>query len=119
VTIVIAEDDESLLELLVYRHAAEGYGVVAARDGRELLSVLARLGSAVDLVVSDLNLPRSSGLEALAFFRRQRYDAPFVLVTGEDPSMVRAAARTWRPSAVVPKPVDLEALLALTRRLLA
>ncbi len=117
-TIVVADDDEAVLEYLAWTYRRAGYAVVVAHNGTELLGHLIHLGTAVRMVVSDLNMPGVSGLDALAYVRRSSHDVPFVFVTGEDPAMARAAACRLRLSGLLEKPIDCGKLLSLTRQLL-
>ena len=66
--------EKSILELA-------GYTVLSASDGEEALSTLSR--EPVDLIVSDINMPRRDGFELLAAVRQspRLRDLPFILVT--------------------------------------
>ncbi len=65
-TILVVEDDIALREVYEDILIAEGHRVRTAADGRDALSMLT---SDVDLVITDLNMPRMSGAEFLALLR--------------------------------------------------
>jgi CheY-like chemotaxis protein len=67
--IILADDDEELLQTTATALKREGYFVETARDGFEALAILR--GGQPEIVVSDLNLPNMSGFELLAVIRRR------------------------------------------------
>ncbi len=64
-TILLVEDDESLLRILSLLMRERGYEVLAARDGEEALGLALRHLPEIDLLVSDLVMPKMLG-KALA-----------------------------------------------------
>jgi CheY-like chemotaxis protein len=87
--------------------------VLEAHDGEEALALLEQLGTtAVGLVVSDVAMPRMSGVE-LAKVIGQRWPAiPVLLVSGQDDSA------NGYPGAFLGKPFTQEALIASVEQLL-
>src|SRR6204780_5883081 len=78
--ILIVDDQEKMRDSLAATLAREGHDVVAAGDGP---AAVARLGSGgrIDLLISDLKMPRMTGIELLAEARRIRPDMPVGLMT--------------------------------------
>lgn len=66
-TVLVADDEEDILNLVRFRLEREGLQVLAARDGREALE-LAR-EHRPDVCVLDVMMPKLSGLEVLARLR--------------------------------------------------
>lgn len=122
-TILLAEDDVDLRRLLARILRREGYEVVEARDGSDLLE---RLGAAVidrdvrppDLVLSDVMMPGFSGLRILAGLREADWGMPFVLLTAFGSDQLRAEALRLGATAVLDKPIDPETLAAVLREIL-
>jgi two-component system cell cycle response regulator len=84
--IIVAEDDESSRLLLVRQLERAGYEVTSCANGRQALSALRELGSAI--VVADWNMPEMDGLELCqAVQEMRRLDAIgaayFILLTAE------------------------------------
>ncbi len=77
--ILIAEDDDLTLELLATVLRGEHFEVVTASDGREALDRLRE--ESFDLVLSDIQMTRASGLEVLATVVKEQPDTPVVLIT--------------------------------------
>lgn len=67
-TVLVADDEPDILDLVRFRLEREGMQVVAARDGREALE-LAR-EHRPDVCVLDVMMPKLSGLEVLSRLRR-------------------------------------------------
>ncbi|MGD0540119.1 MAG: sigma-54 dependent transcriptional regulator [Tepidisphaeraceae bacterium] len=77
--ILIVDDQDMMRDSLAQILVREGHEVVAAVDGA---SATARLGAArFDLLITDLRMPKMTGLELLAEAKRLRPDMPVVLMT--------------------------------------
>ena len=79
--VLVADDEDDILELIVFRLENSGYTVIAAHDGAEALE-LAR-SSKPDLAVLDVMIPKMDGFELV---RRLREDEattrmPIILLT--------------------------------------
>ncbi len=66
-TVLVVEDDPVILRLLEVNFELEGFDVLLARDGAEGIE-MAR-ASRPDIIVSDIMMPKSSGLELVAALR--------------------------------------------------
>lgn len=78
-TILLADDDENVRRVLEFQLDEAGYSVLAARDGAEALALLAEHDP--DCVVSDLRMPRLSGLELLEKVKAASEETPFIVIT--------------------------------------
>src|SRR3990172_2940336 len=79
---VLVVDDEAVnRELISDILASEGYDVVTAQDGLDALNHLAV--PLPDVIISDLRMPRMSGVEFLAVVRRKYPDVPLIAISGE------------------------------------
>lgn len=81
--ILLADDDVELCDMLKEYLAAEGFALVSAYDGQTALE-MAR-GSAFDLIILDVMMPRKNGFEVLRDLRT-RTKTPVLMLTarGED-----------------------------------
>src|SRR3954453_18523015 len=111
-TVLIVEDDEEVASSIGEALNGAGYGVISARDGMEALRALER--ARPDLMLVDIFMPRMNGSELLAIVKSssQWSEIPRVVMTGRNAPII--GIRT--DPAVVYKPVDLDALLALVAR---
>ena len=78
---ILVVDDESAMRLVI-RHAltARGHRVVTAADGEEAIR-LAR-EEAFDVVLMDLLMPGTDGIEAIMTIRKERPSMPIVAMSG-------------------------------------
>lgn len=65
--VMLVEDDNNLREIYAARLAAEGYVIVAAKDGEEALAMLVK--EKPDVVLSDIMMPKISGFDMLDIIR--------------------------------------------------
>lgn len=68
-TVLIADDEPDILEILKYNLEKEGYHVIAAKDGNEALDKAMK--NRPDLIVLDMMMPRKNGMEVLELLRMQ------------------------------------------------
>ena len=76
--ILVAEDDELMLKTLEYRLKKDGHNVLLAKDGKEALSMID--DHLPDLVITDIMMPYSSGIEIVGFLKQKYQDKIRVIV---------------------------------------
>ena len=81
-TIVIAEDERDVREILVEVLAGLGYRVLAAADGVEAMAILTQHADEVDLILSDIVMPRMGGKELYNAARTMAPRAKFLFSSG-------------------------------------
>lgn len=81
IQILLVEDNPADAELLLRALRQDGFAPESERVETEA-DYLARLHAGLDLVLSDYNLPRFSGLRALELLRERGLEVPFILVSG-------------------------------------
>ena len=115
--ILLAEDDYELRTLLVEALEVEGYEVVPAADGFDLLD---RIGDTwlaedgFDLVLSDIRMPGCTGLKALEALRERDWSTPIVFMTAFGSIKTHGEAQGLG-ATIVDKPFDLDDLIDLVR----
>jgi CheY-like chemotaxis protein len=114
--VMVADDDDELRGLVVETLRSDGYTVVEARDGAELLSLLSDTlddpRARPDIIITDVLMPKLSGLGVLAELRRARVSMPVVMMTGFAPASVAAVAKRLGAVGVLRKPFDADTLRA-------
>ncbi|NJN94042.1 MAG: response regulator [Anaerolineales bacterium] len=115
---VLAVDDreDSLKFLREYVLEPNGYRMIEARNGADALDII--LGQKIDLIISDLVMPRMGGLELLESLREKGLDTPAILMTfhGSEGTAVRAFRLGARDYIIKPFAID-EMLGAIDRAL--
>ena len=82
VTVLIVEDDENLRSLLHRSLENNGFSVFSAADGAEALRLCQQHAGRIDLVVSDVVMPRVNGLELSERIRAAHPGTKFLFITG-------------------------------------
>jgi two-component system, NtrC family, response regulator GlrR len=109
--ILVADDDPDALEGLRSLLELWGYQVETASDGRAALDRLPKIHPS--LVITDVVMPRMSGLELLQAIRRKLPTLPVIVMTAH------GTLETWRRAtsqgafAYLPKPLDASRLKTL------
>lgn len=75
--ILIADDEKEILEILRLLLTGEGYEVITAQNGQEVLD---QADDTIDLYILDVNMPVMTGFVAGAELRK-KYDAPIIFLT--------------------------------------
>jgi CheY-like chemotaxis protein len=122
--ILVADDDTEMRNLLASSLRGDGYDVVEATSGPDLLEEVSMLlfsGQAVpvDLIISDERMPGMLGSEVLAGLRESRWPTPFVLITGFGDAETHRRAFSLGARAVFDKPFDLDELKRTVETILA
>jgi EAL domain-containing protein (putative c-di-GMP-specific phosphodiesterase class I) len=112
--VLVVDDDAPLRRASARILGAEGFEVVQAEDGEEALRILA--AGDFDVVVSDVMMPRTTGLQLLRAIRERDLELPVILMTGA-PSM-ESALEAKRHGALhyLTKPVESERLVSAVTR---
>ncbi|MBC7653326.1 MAG: response regulator transcription factor [Oligoflexus sp.] len=69
--ILIADDDQLMLKTLEFRLKRDGHEVFLSRDGQEAMEMINTQDLDLDLVISDIMMPYSSGLELIGFIKQR------------------------------------------------
>jgi DNA-binding response OmpR family regulator len=109
-TVLIIEDDPTLLRGLADNFRARDYRVLTAVDGRRGLDVA--LADAPDLVILDIMLPKMNGYEVCESIRRNQLDVPIIMLTvkGQEEDIV--GGLELGADDYVTKPFSVRELLA-------
>jgi two-component system response regulator PilR (NtrC family) len=113
-SILIVDDEKSLLDLLSVVFKKEGYGVKTASSGVQAREILEK--EAVDLVITDIKMPQTSGMDVLKFAKGLNPETPVILITAY--GSIKQAIDALKAGALdyVVKPFDVEELKILVAR---
>lgn len=115
-TILIIEDKESMLDMLKQTLEAEGYQVIAARDGAEGIKKLS--DERIGLVLTDLKLPKKDGFEVLKAVKEDNPLLPVIVMTAFGTIEIAVKAVKQGAYDFLTKPFDIDHLLVLIKRAL-
>jgi DNA-binding NtrC family response regulator len=116
-SVLVADDEKNIREGLREALMLDGYEVQLAADGKEALDAVTR--GAVDLIVTDLKMPRLSGEELLKQVAAQFPTIPVIILTGH--GTIESAVQAMHDGAYdfLTKPVNLDRLSLLVKRAMA
>lgn len=80
--LLIIDDDANILASLCYFLKGKKYEVIAAKDGLEGLKLLENDHHGFDLVITDIVLPRISGIGLISVIKSKFPDVPVIVITG-------------------------------------
>lgn len=80
--LVIVDDDQDILDILVAFFKPKGYSVITYLSAEDALKEAATIGKNWGVVISDLNLPKMSGVEFTLKLKKIQPHLPLILITG-------------------------------------
>jgi DNA-binding response OmpR family regulator len=114
-TVLLVDDEATLVATLRYNLEREGYRVVTAADGDKALTVARQ--ERPDLVLLDLMLPVIDGLEVCRILRRET-SVPILMLTARAGEVDKVVGLELGADDYVTKPFSTRELLARVRALL-
>ena len=108
-TILVADDDPHIRQLLVFALAKAGLDTIEAEDGEAALAAAERYGP--DLVVLDINMPRMDGLEVCRRLRAAG-DLPILFLSSRDDEIDRVLGIELGADDYVTKPFSPREVVA-------
>jgi len=117
-TILVIDDDPSLVNLLKEDLEAEGYSVLEGYDGQTALE-LAR-SAQPQLIIMDVHMPGLDGPQVLEVLRsaEETRRIPVIFLTGESARSADAELDAAQNVTRLEKPVDFDLFNQLVRRLI-
>lgn len=114
-TVLIADDDPHIRQVLVFAFGKAGMDVIEAGDGAEALALAGK--HAPDLVILDINMPRMDGLEVC---RRLRADSevPILFLSSRDEEFDRVLGIELGADDYVVKPFSPREVVARSNAIL-
>ncbi|MCK4292032.1 MAG: response regulator transcription factor [Planctomycetes bacterium] len=109
-TILIIEDDSTMLRGLKDNFEFAGYGVLTAVDGEEGLN--AALDGKPDLIILDIMLPKINGYEVCRLIRGEGLDMPIIMLTAKGEESDVVLGLNLGADDYVTKPFSIKELLA-------
>ena len=113
--VLVVDDETAIRRFAVRVLEREGYAVVEARDGMEALEQIKQAGTSVEVVVSDIVMPRLNGVELMQVLSVSHPDLPVILMSGYATGAL-AELGIAAPCAILSKPFQSEQLLEEVRR---
>lgn len=113
--LLLAEDDELLASLLIFRLEKGGYRVDLCQDGKEMKEYLAK--STPDIIVSDIMMPYFSGMELIDYVRNELdLSTPIIMISSAGNEENVLSAFELGANDFISKPVSPSELMVRVER---
>jgi PAS domain S-box-containing protein len=109
-TVLLAEDDKRVRELVHQALSAQGFHVLAAEDGQAALDLAQKLS--IDLLITDVRMPRLDGVSLAQAVAKQKPGVPTLLMSGFLASVQQGSEDLDAGWLFLQKPFSLEAFSA-------
>lgn len=114
--ILVVEDNKELSRLFARVLAKEGYTAFEAEDGLYALDILEN--EYIDLIISDIMMPRMDGIELVRSLREAGYSIPVLMITAKDTFADKQQSFNAGVDDYMVKPVDVNEMMLRVRALL-
>jgi two-component system, cell cycle response regulator CpdR len=116
--ILIAEDDDTLRDLVVRALNDDGHELTVATDGVAALEALNRQNSAFDLLLTDVKMPVMDGIALALAAGRDHPEVAIMLMTGFADQRERAHGLDALVHDVIAKPFSIDQIKGAVREAL-
>jgi two-component system cell cycle sensor histidine kinase/response regulator CckA len=118
-TILVVDDEAGIRELVLKMLRRHGYQVLEAANGEEALAICREHGGAIDLLITDVLMPRMGGPELVDRLQKQGFSPKVLYVSGYTGDTNIHAVQNLPPGTTfLEKPFTLAALLEKVREAL-
>ena len=117
--LLVVDDDKALLLALSKVLRSEGAKVLAAGDASEAVRFLSLNFGHIDLVLTDMRMPGTSGMSILSAVKGSSPEVPVIIMTAFATNGMREDCATAGAFAFLEKPVDVATLLGTVHKALA
>lgn len=109
VTVLIAEDDQEIAQLITIHLQNEGYSILIAHDGQTALDMIA--STKIDLIIMDIMMPKIDGLEVTRKIREQ-FDMPIIFLSAKTTDLDKITGLIMGADDYMTKPFNPMELVA-------
>ena len=113
-SILVVDDEFNVREILRLQLDKLGYNVTEAEDGVKAINILSERN--FDIVISDIKMPRVSGLEVLKYVKDNYPDTEVIMITAYDDMQIAIEAMKLKAYEFLTKPFNFEQLILTVER---
>lgn len=115
--VLVVDDSETMRDMVSYTLDSAGFDVFVAVDGQDALEKV-QDETAIDLVITDINMPRMDGIELIAALREKPafQGVPILCLTTERGDGTKDAARSAGATGWIQKPFDPDKLVRVAQK---
>ncbi len=117
-TILLTEDEQDVREVAREFLESGGYTVIEARDGAEAMALAAKHNGTINLLVTDMVMPRMTGEELAARLKEKQPKLRMLYMSGYSERAASESLQTDSSIRLLTKPFSRSALLRAVHELL-
>jgi two-component system cell cycle sensor histidine kinase/response regulator CckA len=114
-TVLVAEDSETLRNLIAFALTEAGYKVIAAEDGEDALNKFMDNSDSIQLVLLDLIMPKKNGKEVYDAIKKIKTNIKFLFFSGYSEDILPWIDIIKEGIWIIPKPIKPDVLLRKIR----
>lgn len=109
-TILIVDDEQSIIDILVYNLKKEGYNTIEANDG--VTAVEMAIEQKPNLILLDIMLPKMDGLTACKKIKSAIPNVPILILSAKDEELDKIVGLELGADDYITKPFSVRELMA-------
>ncbi len=109
-TILVVDDEKSIVDILSFNLKKEGYNVISAYDGEKALEMSGQ--GDLDLILLDVMLPKLDGFEVCSTIRRTDSKTPIIMLTAREEETDKVLGLELGADDYITKPFSIREVLA-------
>jgi CheY-like chemotaxis protein len=117
-TVLIADDDIQVRNVIKIILGKSGYKVLEAEDGETAVRQFENNPDNIDLLIFDIVMPRKNGLDAYGEIRKLKDDAKVIFISGYTADVINQKGAGFEELNLVAKPISPNDLLLKVREIL-
>lgn len=117
-TILYIEDEDTIRTEVSEIFQGFFKNIIVARDGVEGLELFKKHQKSIDIILTDINMPRMNGLELLANIREINWDIPILIVTAFKETDILLKVIKFNVANYILKPMQLNTTLKIISQII-
>jgi DNA-binding NtrC family response regulator len=118
-TILLADDDAAVRDMVRRALSSDGHTVQVTQDGVEALEAFGASGAAIDILITDVDMPQLDGISLAEKALVLKPGLAVILMSGFTDQLERAARLRVRRLLSISKPFTLEQIKQVVKSVLA
>jgi DNA-binding NtrC family response regulator len=114
ITILIVDDDEDLVEALIYNFNLEDFKSLSASGGRQAIDMIKN--NKIDFVISDIRMPNGDGIFLLEFIKANNPSNLPILLLSAYTEITREEIKQMGAIDLLQKPADIDIIIGIIKK---
>ena len=114
ITILIVDDDEDLVEALIYNFNLEDFKSLSASDGRQAIDMIKN--NKIDFIISDIRMPNGDGMFLLDFIKVNNSGNLPILLLSAYTEITMEEIKQMGAIDLLQKPADIDIIVGIIKK---